>query len=387
MKSLDQPLADGVDVDGTERVEVQAGMTMDELTRRTARLGKDLVGPTIFPHVSIGGLIATGSHGSALSHGAFSNEILQLTLVDINGDVHVIEKGPELHSARVSVGALGVVYSVRVRVYDQFNVFVHHTPFPREELLDNLVEAVRSHDFVETGWSPIRPTMWVKAMGRTALSAKLGGVRRQVGHVVNHDFRRFIGQHLMAKLSRFVLHTWGTRGVSAIMRVGEGLIMTAGTHVRRLRVAFHHQGYSRVFDMSWSVPLDRAVEAHRLLMEMVEQEALRDRYPINMFVLARYIGKSDSFLAMNQGRESCILEVAASATSVGHQDFYPRWQEAMIAFPGARPHWGELFSPDRAIRDRYPELAAFEEVRARFDPDKKLLNPALATVLSALESR
>ena len=388
MKALDRPLADGVDLDGTQWVEVQAGMTMDELTRRTSRLGKDLVGPTIFPDLSIGGLIATGSHGSGLGHGAFSDEILQLTLVDIKGEVHVIQDGPELHAARVSLGALGVVYSVRVRVHDQFNVFVHDTPFPRDQLLDNLVEAVRSHEFVETGWFPLRPTMWVKAMDRTALPAKLGGFRRQVAHVLNHDFQMFIGQHLMAKLSRFVLHTWGKHGVSALMRLGEQLVMTEGTRVRRSRVAFHYQrAYPRVFDMSWSVPLERAPDAYRMLIEMVEQEARQDRYPINMFVLARYIGRSDSFLAMNQGRESCILEAAASANSVGHEDFYRRWQERMMDFPDARPHWGKLFTPERAIGDRYPELAAFEAVRARFDPERKLLNPALAEVLTSLESR
>ena len=41
----------------------------------------------------------------------------------------------------------------------------------------------------------------------------------------------------------------------------------------------------------------------------------------------------------------------------------------------ARPHWGKIGAPDRAVaRKMFPGFAMFEEIRREFDPNGVFLN-------------
>ena len=56
--------------------------------------------------------------------------------------------------------------------------------------------------------------------------------------------------------------------------------------------------------------------------------------------------------------------------------FLPTLEAALP--PTARPHWGKVFTLDAAeVRERYPRFDDFAALAARFDPERRLVNPYL----------
>ena len=69
--------------------------------------------------MTIGGAIATGTHGSSIEHGSLSNQVLAVKAVLANGTSVVIseESHPFLIQAfRINVGRLGVVTDVKLKI-------------------------------------------------------------------------------------------------------------------------------------------------------------------------------------------------------------------------------------------------------------------------------
>ena len=74
---------------------------------------------------TIGGAIATGTHGSSMRWGSLSSQMLRAKLMLANGTV--IEVGPEVNShlwraAGVSVGQLGIFTELTLRIRPQLSV-------------------------------------------------------------------------------------------------------------------------------------------------------------------------------------------------------------------------------------------------------------------------
>jgi L-gulonolactone oxidase len=64
-----------------------------------------------------------------------------------------------------------------------------------------------------------------------------------------------------------------------------------------------------------------------------------------------------------------------------HQRYFKAVEETALAL-GGRPHWGKLHTLDAdQLAERYPEWEAFQQARARLDPDGVFANEYLDRVL------
>jgi L-gulonolactone oxidase len=63
-------------VDG-DVIEVEAGMDLRGLVAHAARHGLAVMGSAIYRDISVGGLTATGSHGTGLAGGCFSDRVIE----------------------------------------------------------------------------------------------------------------------------------------------------------------------------------------------------------------------------------------------------------------------------------------------------------------------
>ena len=102
------------------------------------------------------GAIATGSHGSSLKFGSLSSEkmLLEMEVVLANGELKRLtrDKDPELFSAfSVSVGRLGVIVSVTVRVEENSRTERHVKVMSAEELIEELDRAGK--EFAENNFT------------------------------------------------------------------------------------------------------------------------------------------------------------------------------------------------------------------------------------------
>lgn len=107
-------------------VEVESGVKVADLVDYLEKHGYSL--GFAYPYyngLTIGGLLATGSHGSSRKHRALSSQnIVEMTLIDGRGDVVVANKSTPklLKAARVNLGLLGFVHKIQLRVVPDFNI-------------------------------------------------------------------------------------------------------------------------------------------------------------------------------------------------------------------------------------------------------------------------
>src|SRR3954452_20431898 len=107
--------------DGT--VTVEAGIRYGVLATALAEHGLALPNLASLPHISVGGAIATGTHGSGAQNRSLSAGVAAVELVCADGSVGRLARGDaDFDGAIVSLGALGLVTQVSLDVVPAFEL-------------------------------------------------------------------------------------------------------------------------------------------------------------------------------------------------------------------------------------------------------------------------
>ena len=168
------------EVDGSQSVVTEAGVTFAELAewlhRRGLSLGYAQLG---FRLATVGGAIANGAHGSSHKHSAVVSSLVRgLTLITSAGqEISVNEDQPQLLRAlRAHLGLFGVVATVKLEVMPQFKLRVGITDHSDSQLFlaDGLEHAIEDCDYSFINWFP-SSERYIKACGQeTADKAEQG---------------------------------------------------------------------------------------------------------------------------------------------------------------------------------------------------------------------
>lgn len=165
--SLDA-LPPNVVVDGSSRtISCSAGLTYATLARALAARGLALRNLASHAHFTVGGAVATATHGSGDASGNLATAVAGLELVTSGGEIVEASRGDaEFEGLVVGLGALGAVtritldvepaYEVRQRVFEGL---------AWEALLDHFDEIMGAGYSVSvfTGWGDAVEQVWVKS--------------------------------------------------------------------------------------------------------------------------------------------------------------------------------------------------------------------------------
>ena len=130
-------------------VRVEAGVPLQSLSSILAEFGLAVTCLSPYQNQTIGGAVATGAHGSSIKHGSMSEAIIALDIVMSNGEmchISTTENAELLDGARLSLGALGVIYSVTIQCERQFNLHLEEELGDLEETMVNIEEALHQND-------------------------------------------------------------------------------------------------------------------------------------------------------------------------------------------------------------------------------------------------
>ncbi|MEY4170546.1 MAG: hypothetical protein RLZ94_1619, partial [Actinomycetota bacterium] len=110
-------------VEGTT-ASVGAGTTYAVLGRELHARGMALAAMASLPHITVGGAIATGTHGSGDAIGTLSSAVTGLEIVTAEGEIRWVRRGvdPDFAGWVVALGALGVVTRVELEVEPTYEV-------------------------------------------------------------------------------------------------------------------------------------------------------------------------------------------------------------------------------------------------------------------------
>lgn len=354
----------------TAEVEVAAGTVLHELSPALADQGFAVENLGDIDAQSIAGAISTGTHGTGLSLGGLASQITGLRMATTAGTIVDFDDTDResLQAAVVSLGALGIITRVRLKVLPRYRLKLVARRAPLSEALEHCTEWAGNHRHFEFFWFPHSDSCQLKFTDMTDEPAR--------------------PQSRRARMADEILETGVFGSASALCRfvpaLSPGLSRFAGRFVSEASVVdesyriFASSRKVRFHETEYAIPLEAAVPA----LETIQARIAEKNYKVHFPVEVRFGAADDGWLSLSHGRPSCYIAVHM-AQGMDFSEYFADMEAIFSEFDG-RPHWGKRHSLTAAELSRlYPRFEDFRSLRAEFDPDMTLLNPYLRKLLAA----
>ncbi|WP_433607174.1 D-arabinono-1,4-lactone oxidase [Dactylosporangium sp. CA-139114] len=338
-------------------VTVGAGMRYADVAAELHRAGWALGNLASLPHISVGGSVATGTHGSGDAQRCLAAAVTGLELVGPDGTLSTLRREEDdiFPGAVVALGALGIVTRLTLAVEPAFDMAQRvHLDVPVDEVIESF-DAISGAAYsvsVFTDWHRPHAMVWLKRRLSMPGSGWCGG-----------------------------------RVATAAVHPVEGVPPSFSTEQLDVSGPWHERlphfrpeltpGAGEELQSEFFVPRTQAPAAFAALRALGARLA-----PVLQIAEVRTVRADDLWLSGAYGRDTVTL----------HFTWVKDWPavlpvlsevERHLAPFDARPHWGKLTTDaPSALLARYPHGAQFARLAAKLDPDGKFRNPFLDALLS-----
>ncbi len=363
------------ELNGRKVVHTQAGVTIFEISEWLEERGYALDG---LPHmgfrdVTIGGSMATGSHGStAKHHGVISNIVEAIQVVDGQGEIHNYNKAQTnstiFKGLSASLGLLGIVTEVKLRIQPKFNLGVAVTYHTQSEILKNgLINSIKDCDYGHFNWFPgIQKVM--KTCGKKTTEEETPGANNellspQIPDFVVNPFKKVLQygacySDLMCMLEQV---RWFQNKLQPPLVVTDEngkkkfkhYLVGPAHRMASSHLTKNQQGF---FQMDWeiAVPASRAEEAFKAISKHIEENATC--LPL-VGVFIRFAPSEDETLIAHtvstggdwkKGETAVFFEMPVYIPIGFDQETFKQYEKQYVDFArmlisqySGRPHWGK----------------------------------------------
>lgn len=342
--------ADPVLDDERREVTVGAGTRYGVLATWLEERGWALHNLGSLPHISVGGAIATGTHGSGDRNGGLATAVRALEYVDAQGDLRRVALGdPDFPALVVGLGAFGIVVRVTLAVQSTYLVRQDVTPgLTWDELLSD-PEAVTGSAYsvsVFTTWvGGVVGDVWRKALVAPGerVDPPVVETRPLVGSTDNLTTQGGIPGPWLERLPHFRLDSTPSNGDEIQSEYFVARADAAGA-------------------LSAVRELGAEIAPHLLVTE------LRTAAPDDLWLSGAY------------ERDTLAIHFTWRNEPAAVHALLPRIEAALAPF-APRPHWGKVHTLDAAaIRRTVPRLDDARRVFERLDPEGRFANDHLRRV-------
>ncbi|WP_304504294.1 FAD-binding protein [Amycolatopsis sp. DSM 110486] len=342
-------------------VTVGGSVRYGDLVAQLDEAGFALENLASLPHITVGGSVATGTHGSGERHPGLAAAVSAVDLLTADGSLLTFTRGDaDFAGVVVGVGALGVVTRLTLDLVPSFTV--------RQDVFDNLpwsaavehfdeIQAAGysvslftnwARDVVDQVWLKNRTSAEVPASPAAAVPPSLFGAAPADG-------------------PRHPAHAAGVPAGNTTAQLG-----APGPWYDRLphfRLGFT-PSVGAELQTEYFVPRAAAPAAFEALRGIGHLIA-----PLLLVSEIRTIASDDLWLSPSSGRDSVAIHFTWLPRQPEVETLLPTIESTLAPF-APRPHWGKLFHGE-ALDLAYPRSADFRSLATRLDPAGKFRNPFL----------
>ena len=351
------------------QVTVQSGITLKALLQAIQAKGWAIPCLPDIDTVTLGGALATGTHGTGRDGHLLASYMVHCRLVLADGSVLEIAEGEKLMDAvRVSLGVLGVFSEITLACQPIYRLHLQEQPMRDKQWFSNFEHLLQAHEFTRILWMPHTHHGYVIPGDKIPFEQKIE--EKQGPSYLKH--RRKVSKWLYQYTSHFPKFT------PFANRIIQGLFFShKQSKTGTLYDATVTKSRSGTLELAeWTIALSRFPAVFRELKAAVEDWSNPAFIHIPMDI--RFVKEDQSWLSYAYG-EDCVT-IGCVTRDADKADSYAAFtiiEEIFLKY-GGRPHWGKRFqAKDQELSQLYPKWEAFKALRARLDPDGKFLNPYL----------
>jgi len=310
---------------------IRAGTKIHDLGGPLWHAGLSLANQGDVDVQALAGAVSTGTHGTGVTLGNLSTQVVGLRIATASGELVTIDEstsGDRLAAARVSLGMLGIITAVQLRLLPAYYLHERQWQLPIEQCLGELESLIEVNRHFEFFWYSATDLAHAKALN-------------PVGEKPTE-------------------------------------MLPAGERVERSCAIFPTVRSNRFVEMEYAVPAEAGPDCFRELRDLMRTRHSHITWPVEYRTLA----EDDIWLSAAWGRPTVTLSIHQGA-ALPYQEFFADAEVIFRAYQG-RPHWGKLHNLNAAqLREMWPKWDAFQEVRRQFDPGGMFLNDYLRGIFSA----
>ena len=353
-------------------ITVQSGVILGDLIEAIEEKGWCIPCLPDINTITIGGALATGTHGT--SGKILCEYITNCSIILADGSVKIITDKDELIDAiRVSLGVLGVFSEITFQCEPIYTLHVKEGPEDDKVWLPKIKERLKKHDFLRILWLPHTDKGYVitgdKIDPNTEVKEDLGPA------FLKH---RRTASKILYKYTH--IFPWFTAIANKLLY--RGFFSTTKEHKGSLYQATVTKSRGSTLELAeWTIGLDKFPKVFEELKTEINKWSNKSFIHIPMDI--RFVYKDNSWLSYAYKQDTvtmgCVSRNAATA------DTYEAFKsiEKIFLKHGGKPHWAKRFiAKDKELSKIYEKWEDFKILRRKLDPSNKFLNPYLKEIFN-----
>ncbi|KAJ3500667.1 hypothetical protein NLJ89_g9693 [Agrocybe chaxingu] len=345
-------------------VVAQPGIILHNLHAQLAKNNLAMSSVGSISDQTLGGVVATATHGSGVNYGVISTSVMALSLLLADGSRVTCSRNeqPDLFLASIcGIGTTGIILSIQMEVEPAFRLREIQQSRPFGEVIEHLDKHAFSAEHVRFWWFPSRDVI------RASYSTRTDEPKNPAGSWWWHTF---LGHHIiqfLLFLGRYFvfLNTW-------IANFACWLASGDSTGVDDSYKIFNVDCRYPQFTTEWAIPYENTQACLREFRDYLRKEyqdplGLRPHFPVEI----RFSASDDIWLSPSSGHLTTwigIVQYKPYGFNVPYRKLFQDFEDIVFRHQG-KPHWAKAhrLQPD-SLRKLYPRFDNFRAVIDRVDP-------------------
>lgn len=365
------------DPDEPQLARVESGITIRALNKYLDQQGLALQNMGGYDGQTIVGAAMTGTHGSGLEYGPIASQIVSLQVVveggtllqvepangitnphtfpgtleeDASIPVQLIQDDSLFNALKVSIGSMGIVYSVTLKTDRKFWIEEVRTLAKWEDVkapggfLDRLMQGLPLNDegpqpdYYELQYNPYEVggdrSFLITKRYKSYEPLDVDPERGQPGTTLLSAIVTLLEEPLIWILDNLP-QIAPTLVEQSLKSQADASYKNVSYKVFNIGVVNYTDAYAieMGFDLQESVA---AIESAFAIGEALRQEGIVHSAPVAI----RFVKASEELIAMSHGRDSMILELIMINGIDGDRQLFQTYAQTLLEDYYARPHWG-----------------------------------------------
>lgn len=356
-------------------ITVETGITLSALLREVEEHGWCIPCLPDIDTITLGGALATGTHGTAKKGHPISQYMTSCRLVKADGSVEEWNESKEdtFEALRVSLGLLGILSTVTLRCEPIFNMKLTERPMKDNQWLQVYREKLDTMDFLRILWMPHTNKGYViegeKVSQDEDVVIKNGPWFHKYRRAVSKFLYKFTPKH--PRFTVFANKIIASLFFSAKIEKSGTLYGASVTKSRGSTLEL----------AEWTIALDRFEALFADLKEALDSKGNKAYAHIPMDI--RFIRADKSWLSYGYNQDTVTIGcVSRNAKEADSYEAFAVVEEVFLRH-GGRPHWAKRFKAGtEKLSKLYPKWDEFIELRRSMDPEGKFLNSYLKGIFA-----
>ncbi|HJM27732.1 MAG: D-arabinono-1,4-lactone oxidase [Acidimicrobiales bacterium] len=266
---------------------IPAGMKLSVATQELWDQGFSLINQGDVDVQSIAGLVATGVHGTGITHPSISSQVADVSILTAeNKLIQAAQTHEILEAARLNLGVLGIVMEITLTVVPSFYLHEHHWAETSESITGKVDKLVTENDHFEFFWNPINDMAYAKTLNP-------------------HE------------------------GPS------DTLPQTKGQYIDKAHKVFPSERAEKHTEMEYSIPFESGLDCFQNIRTLIQSGNHDIKWPVEY----RTVAADTGWISPARDRKTVTISIHQSTTEP-HEPFFREAEEIFLTYAG-RPHWGK----------------------------------------------